>query len=65
MHISSICGWSPPPEGMLKMNVDASIKEGRDFSRVGVVFCDYLGIVLVACLLRVQGSFDAENGDSS
>ena len=46
---TSIQKWSPPPEGLLMINVDAAIfsKSGR--AGFGLVMCDYKGLVRAAC----------------
>ncbi|EXB28912.1 hypothetical protein L484_012671 [Morus notabilis] len=41
--------WIPPPEGMLKLNTKASVKDGLDFVSVGDVIWDADGVVQ-ACL---------------
>ncbi|KAL0008623.1 hypothetical protein SO802_010125 [Lithocarpus litseifolius] len=48
-------GWTPPPLGVVKINVDgATSKDGRN-SSVGVVIRDSCGVVIAACGKFLQG----------
>ena len=54
----STCGWSPPSVGeIIRMNVDASVKEGKGFIIVGVVFRDCFGMVLATFLFTYPRLF--------
>ncbi|KAK2650302.1 hypothetical protein Ddye_017791 [Dipteronia dyeriana] len=55
--------WKPPPAGMVKLNTDASVKEGHNLIGLGMVLRDNRGRVLVAASKTVQGNFSAEIGE--
>lgn len=45
---SSVEVWKPPQEEVLKINVDASVKDSFDHCGIGVVGRDMRGIVIFA-----------------
>lgn len=48
-------GWTPPPPGVLKINVDGATSEDGRNSSVGVVIRDSCGAVIAACGKFLQG----------
>ena len=50
-------GWTPPPPGVLKINVDGATSEDGRNSSVGVVIWDSCGAVIAACGKFLQGQF--------
>lgn len=49
--------WKPPCSGLVKINVDAAIRDEMDFIRIGVVVRDEIGTLLGAMARRVFGRF--------
>ncbi|KAK9999628.1 hypothetical protein SO802_019231 [Lithocarpus litseifolius] len=49
--------WTPPPPGVVKMNVDGATSEDGRNSSVGVVIRDSYGAVIAACGKFLQGQF--------
>lgn len=47
------CRWSPPEEGMLKLNVDASVFSGAETFSIGMVLRDHLGSFVAGKNLRL------------
>ena len=57
-------GWSPPPLGMFKVNVDgATSVDGRN-SSAGVVIRDSCGTVIAACCKYFQGHFSVAKAEA-
>ena len=48
-------GWTPPPPGVFKINVDGATSEDGQNSSVGVVIRDSCGAVIAACSKFLQG----------
>jgi len=46
--------WSPPPEVCFKANFDASLFDGTNSVRIGVVVRDHLGCVIAALSQQVN-----------
>lgn len=57
IHLSDVDGWQPPAEGVLKINVDASVKASVDHCGIGVVGRDMRGHVFFAVGRTISGKF--------
>ncbi|KAK3204777.1 hypothetical protein Dsin_018823 [Dipteronia sinensis] len=55
--------WSPPQAGMLKLNSDASVRQGSHRCRVGAVIRDDKGWVVAAVSKSLDGNFSPEIGE--
>lgn len=52
-QVNKECRWSPPEDGVLKLNVDASVCSGAETFSVGMVLRDHLGSFLAGKNLRL------------
>ena len=57
-------GWSAPPPGYYKINVDDAIDESRRMSSTGVIIRDCEGRVVVARSKVLNGMFEAETTET-
>ena len=58
--LSQLHSWSPPPPGVLKINVDGSSSELEDSSCIGVIIRDCKGKTIAAFCKPLQSHFSAE-----
>ena len=61
--VSYKSGWCPPPIDTLKLNSDASVRDGFDFIGLGAVIRNYKGEIVAAIFKPLQGDFSAELGE--
>lgn len=57
------CSWFPPVEGVLKVNVDASVFPDSDFFSVGMLIRDHKGVFVAGRVIRLPAPtsvFEAE-----
>ena len=57
---SQLHSWSPPPPGVLKINVDGSSSDLEDSSCIGVIIRDYKGKTVAAFCKPLQSHFPTE-----
>ncbi|XP_021839401.2 uncharacterized protein [Spinacia oleracea] len=61
--VASACSWSPPPQGTVKINIDAHLYSTG--VGVGVVIRDYRGVVLVAAVKRTDAAWSPNVAEAS
>ena len=57
-------GWTAPPPGFYKINVDGAIDENRRLSSVGVIIRDCKGRVVVVRSKVLNGMYEAETTEA-
>ncbi|GJN39670.1 hypothetical protein PR202_gb28803 [Eleusine coracana subsp. coracana] len=55
--------WIAPPEGMVKLNVEAALSKNRDMAAVSAVARDTGGLFMGASVVVIQGINDAETAE--
>ena len=53
---ASVC-WSPPVVGQLKCNIEASVVQSRSEVGLGMIVCDWRGVVIAARTATLFGCF--------
>ena len=53
-HLKGIQRWTPPPDGMYKINFDGAVFNDLSNSGVGVIIRDYRGDYVAALAKRVH-----------
>uniref|UniRef100_A0ACD5ZWQ4 Uncharacterized protein n=1 Tax=Avena sativa TaxID=4498 RepID=A0ACD5ZWQ4_AVESA len=56
--------WTPPPPGVLLLNVDAAIFEAVGLMGAGMVVRDSMGIFVMACRFQMQGVVSPEHAEA-